>query len=165
MEEERKKRVGSSSDIFCVKPSSSPPPSSPDVFASIFPPPPEVVGRRLSSDFVGAPQMKPFDNQAWPGKHVDTATGTTRRSGNPSSFGDGSTFREVRGEQCHLSSSLLYGGRDVCGQSSGNQATSTYPRSKEDGRVEGDGGGDVHNGNNGSPDASRGNWWQGSLYY
>ncbi|KFK34008.1 hypothetical protein AALP_AA5G090200 [Arabis alpina] len=68
-------------------------------------------------------------------------------------------FQDQRKETatCNLSSSLYYGGQDVYSRSTNNQ---TYPnvnkaQSKED---------DDASGNN-SLDASRGNWWQGSLYY
>ncbi|XVE79509.1 hypothetical protein DITRI_Ditri14bG0064600 [Diplodiscus trichospermus] len=69
-----------------------------------------------------------------------------------------SVFHEERVEPCHLSSSLYYGGQDIYSHSSSTQTSTSYPIFKKDG------GEDDPNGNN-SQDASRGNWWQGSLYY
>ncbi|KAE8729451.1 universal stress protein A-like protein-like [Hibiscus syriacus] len=66
--------------------------------------------------------------------------------------------KEERVEPCHFSSSLYYGGRDSYSHSSSGQTSTPYPIFKKDG------GEDDPNGNN-SMDASRGNWWQGSLYY
>ncbi|MCD7445770.1 hypothetical protein HAX54_000008 [Datura stramonium] len=53
---------------------------------------------------------------------------------------------------CNLSSSIYYGGQDVYPPT--NQTTASHNNI-----VKKDGGGD------GSNSASRGNWWQGSLYY
>ncbi|CAN8253283.1 unnamed protein product [Cochlearia groenlandica] len=62
-------------------------------------------------------------------------------------------------EPCHLSSSLYYGGQDVYSRPTTNQ---TYnPTAKNEPRRSGE---DDANGQN-SQDVSRGNWWQGSLYY
>jgi hypothetical protein len=66
--------------------------------------------------------------------------------------------QEDRVEPCHLSSSLYYGGQDVYARSTTNQ---TYPPVKNDRRRSGE---DDANGQN-PQDVSRGNWWQGSLYY
>ncbi|CAN8248467.1 unnamed protein product [Cochlearia groenlandica] len=62
------------------------------------------------------------------------------------------TAREDRAEPCHLSSSLYYGGQDVYSRSTTNQTERPISRD------------DDANGQN-SQDVSRGNWWQGSLYY
>ncbi|VVB16574.1 unnamed protein product [Arabis nemorensis] len=68
------------------------------------------------------------------------------------------TAQEDRVEPCHLSSSLYYGGQDVYSRPTTNQ---TYPQVKNERRRSGE---DDSNGHN-SQDVSRGNWWQGSLYY
>ncbi|KAJ0261425.1 hypothetical protein HA466_0045500 [Hirschfeldia incana] len=70
----------------------------------------------------------------------------------------GSSNAQDTVEPCNLSSSLYYGGQDVYPRSTTNQ---TYPTVKHEGpkREENDA-----NGQN-SQDVSRGNWWQGSLYY
>ncbi|KAL1208471.1 hypothetical protein V5N11_007953 [Cardamine amara subsp. amara] len=71
---------------------------------------------------------------------------------------ESSTMQEDRADPCHLSSSLYYGGQDVYSRSTTNQ---TYPAVKNERQRSGE---DDANGQN-SQDASRGNWWQGSLYY
>ncbi|KAJ4890463.1 hypothetical protein Rs2_30211 [Raphanus sativus] len=69
----------------------------------------------------------------------------------------GSLGQRNESSTCNLSSSLYYGGQDVY---SGSTSNHTYPTvNKSQNR-----GDDVASGNN-SMDASRGNWWQGSLYY
>ncbi|CAN7038391.1 hypothetical protein BRARA_B01115 [Brassica rapa] len=71
---------------------------------------------------------------------------------------ESSTTQGDRVEPCHLSSSLYYGGQDVYSRSTTNQ---TYPSVKNERLRSGEG---DANGQN-SQDVSRGNWWQGSLYY
>ncbi|CAA7032239.1 unnamed protein product [Microthlaspi erraticum] len=61
-------------------------------------------------------------------------------------------------DPCHLSSSLYYGGQDVYARSTTNQ---TYPTVNNEHQRSGE---HDANGQN-SQDVSRGNWWQGSLYY
>ncbi|XP_024013770.1 uncharacterized protein LOC18021123 [Eutrema salsugineum] len=69
----------------------------------------------------------------------------------------GSLDERKESATCNLSSSLYYGGQDVY---SGSTSNHTYPTvNKAQPR-----GNDDASGNN-SQDASRGNWWQGSLYY
>ncbi|CAI9106865.1 OLC1v1006102C1 [Oldenlandia corymbosa var. corymbosa] len=64
-----------------------------------------------------------------------------------------------RPEPCSLSSSLVYGGaEDVYTQPSNAQSRGSYPESKKD-EANGDQTRDD------SHSASRGDWWQGSLYY
>ncbi|XP_009150549.1 uncharacterized protein LOC103873890 [Brassica rapa] len=58
---------------------------------------------------------------------------------------------------CNLSSSLYYGGQDIYSGSTSNHTYSTVNRAQSRGD-------DDASGNN-SMDASRGNWWKGSLYY
>lgn len=72
------------------------------------------------------------------------------RSQSTSSREMGSFYQEQRTDPCHLSSSIYYGGQDVCTQNPGTGFNSSLKR---------DGGEDDSGG------ASRGNWWQGSLYY
>ncbi|KAG7564727.1 hypothetical protein ISN44_As10g014810 [Arabidopsis suecica] len=64
-------------------------------------------------------------------------------------------FLEQRKESatCNLSSSLYYGGQDVYSQSTHNHTYNTINKDQN------------RDNNDASSDASRGNWWQGSLYY
>ncbi|XWS71633.1 hypothetical protein CRYUN_Cryun03dG0154800 [Craigia yunnanensis] len=114
-----------------------------------------VGGRNSSSSKVLESWPKqPLEGSTWRhGMQAPLAESATYNIANKDS---NSVFREERVEPCHLSSSLYYGGQDIYSRSSSIQ-TSSYPIFKKDG-------GDDPNGNN-SQDASRGNWWQGSLYY
>ncbi|KAL0843573.1 hypothetical protein Bca101_016818 [Brassica carinata] len=116
----------------------SPPSSSSGIFSSIFPHPSKnlISLHRALQEMVKATNM---------------AHKVTQRR-------ESSKAQEDRVEPCNLSSSLYYGGQDVYSRSTTNQ---TYPTVKNEGprREENDA-----NGQN-SQDVSRGNWWQGSLYY
>ncbi|XP_010535437.1 PREDICTED: uncharacterized protein LOC104810744 [Tarenaya hassleriana] len=85
----------------------------------------------------------PSSNHGFSGRRTESVN-MERRENNP-------LFQEDRVQPCHLSSSLYYGGQDVYSHSTSNQ---TYHPMKKD-----------HKGDGNSQDASRGNWWQGSLYY
>ncbi|KAK8679833.1 hypothetical protein V6N13_145266 [Hibiscus sabdariffa] len=142
---ESKRPVGSSSsitaDLFGSKESSSSS-SSKGIFSSIFPPPSSGGGRNSSGSKV---------LESWPKQPLE---GSAWRHGMQAPLPN----KEERVEPCHLSSSLYYGGQDLYSHSSSGQTSTPYPVFKKDG------GEDDPNGNN-SMDASRGNWWQGSLYY
>ncbi|KAJ4895648.1 hypothetical protein Rs2_22442 [Raphanus sativus] len=78
-------------------------------------------------------------------------------TGNILSSKHGSLGQRKESTTCNLSSSLYYGGQDVY---SGSTSNHTYPTvNKAHPREDNDASG------NNSQDASRGNWWQGSLYY
>ncbi|KAK9280542.1 hypothetical protein L1049_014234 [Liquidambar formosana] len=154
---EGKKCVGSSSsftaDLFGSKdPQQSPPPSSSSgIFASIFPPPSTVLGRNSSSsEVIGSWQKQPSGNQEW-----NTKKGAPGMSSSMPNKDRSSIFQGQRAEPCHLSSSLYYGGQDIYSHSPSPPTSESYPIFKKDGEE------DDPNGNS----ASRGNWWQGSLYY
>ncbi|KAL5580905.1 hypothetical protein UlMin_013347 [Ulmus minor] len=161
--EGRKQQQGNSSsslpaELFGVKE----PPSqhSTGIFASMFPPPPKVVGRNYeSSDPIASWQKEAPGNQAWNTKHGNPAVGGEgTRYGITNNKEKSSAIAEERVEPCHLSSSLYYGGQEVYSQSPSTQTYGSYPLFKKDGKEDDPSGGN-------SNDASRGNWWQGSLYY
>lgn len=164
------KKQGSSSSSFPAELFGAPKESSPNqhsstgIFASIFPPPSKVVGRNsANSDLMESWQKHaPHGNQAWPTtKHGNSAiSGEGTRYSMMPNKDRSSVLQEERVEPCHLSSSLYYGGQDVYSQSPSTQTSASYPIFKKDG------GEDDPNGSNpNDADASRGNWWQGSLYY
>lgn len=132
-------------ELFGSKESTQPSAST-GIFASIFPPPSKILGRNSNSEVTGSWQKQHSGNQEWSNKKETPGIPTKDRS---------SIFQEERAEPCHLSSSLYYGGQDVYSQSSSTQSSASYPIFKKDGEE------DVQNGSS----ASRGNWWQGSLYY
>lgn len=160
--EGKKKQVSSPSssftaDLFGTR--ESPPTSSTGIFDSIFPRRATASGMRSSgSEMVGSWQKQPSGNQVW-----NTRQGTSAMNGQGAGYGvhnkdRNSVFQEERVEPCHLSSSIYYGGQENYSQYPSDQTTGSNPIFKKDGG-EGD-----PNGNN-SQGASRGNWWQGSLYY
>lgn len=154
------KQVGSSfpstsssftADLFGAKESPS---SSAGVFASIFPPPSTASRRNFPSSEIIGPRPKHLsESQLWSTKQDNVVKDSEglieeRRS----------VFQE-RAEPSPLSSSLYYGGQeDMYVKTSNAQTSGSYPLFKKDGKE------DNLSGNN-SPSASRGNWWQGSLYY
>ncbi|OIV98618.1 hypothetical protein TanjilG_12741 [Lupinus angustifolius] len=64
-----------------------------------------------------------------------------------------SIYQEQRVQPCHLSSSIYYGGQDIYSLPQSTQDSGLKSLYKKDG------------GEDDSGSASRGNWWQGSLYY
>uniref|UniRef100_A0A5B6ZHP4 Uncharacterized protein n=1 Tax=Davidia involucrata TaxID=16924 RepID=A0A5B6ZHP4_DAVIN len=153
-----KKQVGSSSftaDLFGAKESVRPS-SSTGIFASIFPPPSTVVGRNSTiSELTGS-----SGNQVWSTKQ-GTPDNIAKNSGGASNSipkKERSSIFQERAQPCPLSSSLYYGGQeDMYIHSSSTQSSGSNPIFKKDE-------GEDANGNY-SHSASRGNWWQGSLYY
>ncbi|KAL0451094.1 UNVERIFIED_CONTAM: hypothetical protein Slati_1665800 [Sesamum latifolium] len=149
------KQSGSSfaSDLFGAKDSSAAASSS-GIFGSIFPPPPKVVGQESvrSSE---ADKKNDSGNPAWsakPGVSDNKAVGGEGQSQDATSKVISSYFQEEKVQPFHYSSSIYYGGQDVYSrpQSAQNPGFTTFNK---------DGGEDD------SGSASRGNWWQGSLYY
>ncbi|CAH1432132.1 unnamed protein product [Lactuca virosa] len=60
-------------------------------------------------------------------------------------------YEQQRSQPCHLSSSIYYGGQDVYTNPTITKNTSGHSTYNQEGEDDGR--------------ASRGNWWQGSLYY
>ncbi|KAG7553800.1 hypothetical protein ISN44_As11g001210 [Arabidopsis suecica] len=148
--EGRKKKASSSSssssssltsELFGSRenPSSPSPSSSSGIFGSIFPPPSQVLGREsMRQETVPG---------AWNDKTSKTGDVDRNREQQEN---HGSGYQDQRVQPCHLSSSIYYGGPDVYFQPQNSSINST---NKKDG------------GEDDSGSASRGNWWQGSLYY
>uniref|UniRef100_A0A1J3H8F9 Uncharacterized protein n=1 Tax=Noccaea caerulescens TaxID=107243 RepID=A0A1J3H8F9_NOCCA len=119
---------------------SSSPSSHSGVFGSIFAPPSKALGRESM-------RQQETVTGGWNDKTSKTGDvdGNRKQEEN-----DGSVYEEQRVQPCHLSSSIYYGGPDVYFQP---QNSSIHSTKKTDG------------GEDDSGSASRGNWWQGSLYY
>eukprot|EP00262_Sarcandra_glabra_P011887 TRINITY_DN2941_c2_g2_i1.p1 TRINITY_DN2941_c2_g2~~TRINITY_DN2941_c2_g2_i1.p1 ORF type:complete len:162 (+),score=22.51 TRINITY_DN2941_c2_g2_i1:295-780(+) len=160
---EGRKPVGSSSysissDLFGDKdssPSKQEPTTSTKIFGDVFPPAATVLARDLSrSEVLGSWKNQNTEHQGWGTKPASTDSisqsmpNKNRRS----------IFQDETVEPCFLSSSIYYGGRDICSNIPNTRASGTPQIFKKDG------GEDDMNGGN-SSGASRGNWWQGSLYY
>ncbi|KAJ0084678.1 hypothetical protein Patl1_31234 [Pistacia atlantica] len=160
MEGKRQSSSSSSSftaDLFGTK--ESPPSSSSGIFASILSPPSMGVGRNASnSEVMGSWQKQhPGNKDRISSKQGTAASCTGGASCNIPNKNKSFIVQEEIAEPCHLSSSLYYGGQDIYSHSPSTRAAGSYPLFKKDGEE------DDPNGN--SHGASRGNWWQGSLYY
>ncbi|EEF28301.1 conserved hypothetical protein [Ricinus communis] len=145
--EGKKQQLGSSSsssftsELFGSKDSSS---SSSGIFGSIFAPPPKVLGRgSLRSEMVGKKQDS---------ANAETSKSNESEGQNIPSRDTGSFYQDQKVQPCHLSSSIYYGGQDIYHHPQNSQSSSHSMFKKEG--TEDDSG-----------SASRGNWWQGSLYY
>lgn len=153
---ENKEKIGSPSsftnDLFGAKESAQLPASSAvtGIFSSIFPPPSTVLRRNSSSEIVGTRPGQSGVSQSWNRGTTEDIYKNKERS----------SIFQGRAEPCPLSSSIHYGGQeeDMYTKSSNSQTLGSQPDFKKDGEE------DDQNGNN-SHGASRGNWWQGSLYY
>ncbi|KAK4419009.1 hypothetical protein Salat_2313700 [Sesamum alatum] len=152
---EGRKKSGSSfaSDLFGANDASAAASSS-GILGSIFPPPAKVMGQESvrSSE---AEKKNDSGNPAWSAK--PGVSGSFQFSGEGQSQDTtskviSSYFQEEKVQPFHYSSSIYYGGQDVYSrpQSAQNPGLTTFNK---------DGGEDD------SGSASRGNWWQGSLYY
>ncbi|XP_004239920.1 uncharacterized protein [Solanum lycopersicum] len=116
-------------------------PSNSTLFASVFGPPSTGLRRDPihSGDHRGSSRIQDQGNQYGNNTKYGTSENGSKRSQN-----------EKVEAPCNLSSSIYYGGQDVYPPN--NQTTGSQNNIvKKDG--------------DGSNSASRGNWWQGSLYY
>uniref|UniRef100_A0A5B7C1Z0 Uncharacterized protein n=1 Tax=Davidia involucrata TaxID=16924 RepID=A0A5B7C1Z0_DAVIN len=161
--ENTKQVSGSSSsftlDLFGPKDSSSSS-SSTGLFGSVFGPPSTGLRRDFShSGNIGSLRKQDMGSQYGNAKH-GTPDNTTQRSkgegtGIPSKDRH-SIYQNEKVEPCYFNSSIYYGGQEIYAPTS--QTTGSQHIFKKDG------GDDDPNGSNVNS-ASRGNWWQGSLYY
>ncbi|WOG92565.1 hypothetical protein DCAR_0311838 [Daucus carota subsp. sativus] len=150
------------SDLFGTKDSSSSSASSPfssassGIFGSIFSsnPPNLIVGREaLRSHAV----EKKHDsaNRAWNSKIGQSDSMHLNKQGESQGTWkdpNNTYYTEQNVQPCHLSSSIYYGGQDNYTTSYNSQGHD-YSTFKKD------------QGEDDSGSASRGNWWQGGLYY
>ncbi|KAI4356536.1 hypothetical protein L6164_000553 [Bauhinia variegata] len=152
------KQVGSSpssfsftSELFGSKESC--PSSSSGIFGSIFSPSPKVVGREsLRSEVSGKTATEAWSSKI--GTQDDTSKVNDDDETQISPNKDlSSIYQEQRVQPCHLSSSIYYGGQDIYSHPQSTQNAGLNSLYKKDG------------GEDDSGSASRGNWWQGSLYY
>lgn len=122
-------------------------PSKTSLFGSIFGPQSTGLGRDSTHSAArGSSRIQDPKNQSC--GNAKYGTSGNKEENNSILYQNGTT------EPCHLSSSIYYGGQDVY-----YPPTASHNTFKKN--VEED---DDQNGNN-SNCASRGNWWQGSLYY
>ncbi|XP_048325545.2 uncharacterized protein LOC125421264 isoform X2 [Ziziphus jujuba] len=106
---------------------------------------------------LGRERKQDFGTQVVNSKYERPDTTSQRSKSESSSIkGKDSTYQNESAEPCYFSSSIYYGGQE--NYSPRTRATESQNVFKKDGSD------DDPNGNN-SNSASRGNWWQGSLYY
>lgn len=148
MENRKQKSGGSSSSsftetLFGPKDGGA---SSSGLFGSVFGPSSTGLGKE-SSHYTGSSKKQDFGSP----KHSTTDCKTQRSKGEK---GRNPIYQTETAEPSYLSSSIYYGGQEVYPPTTNHNNCSRRTFKK--------GGGDEDP--NGSS-ASRGNWWQGSLYY
>ncbi|EXC19362.1 hypothetical protein L484_010379 [Morus notabilis] len=124
--------------------------STTGLFGSIFPPPSTVHGRenkRHLGNQLGSSKYEKPENMYSQSRKGESSGVTSK---------DSIYQNETVAEPCYFSSSIYYGGQE--NYSPRTRTTESQHSFKKDGSE------DDPNGNN-SNSASRGNWWQGSLYY
>ncbi|KMT05159.1 hypothetical protein BVRB_7g173070 [Beta vulgaris subsp. vulgaris] len=109
----------------------------------------------LTSQLFGSPESSSSNDVL---ASIFPPKGTGRNSNEPSgnqpwNTKQDDTYKHGDATYGSLSSSLYYGGRESYAKSPTNQTSTSYPKFKKDG------------GEDDPSGASRGNWWQGSLYY
>ncbi|XP_020225920.1 uncharacterized protein LOC109807734 [Cajanus cajan] len=130
------------------------PSSSSGIFGSIFSPP--------SSKVLGRESLRPelngkIANETWTSKigiQDQFSKGYDSKAKDAMNKEISSIYQNQRVQPCQLSSSILYGGQEIYSthQNTENEGFNSF-KYKNDG------------GENDSEIASRGDWWQGSLYY
>lgn len=143
-------------DLFGPKDSSQSS-SSTGVFGSVFGPPSTGLGGDSS---ISGPAIKQdYGNPKQGIQDYNSQRNYKGESGGKQSKDrtSNSTYNQSElSNPCYYSSSIYYGGQEV--YSPNTPAKTSHHAIKKDG------GSDDSNGNN-SNSASRGNWWEGSLYY
>lgn len=149
---ENNRQVGASSfdHLFGPKDSSSSSSASSGIFGSIFPPPSKVPAGRYSGTTGNHVGNETYVNP-------DNATRKAKgESGGISGKGQSSVYQNESSEPSYFSSSIYYGGQENYSprtKNSESQHVFKKDYGKDDPNV------------NDPNSASRGNWWQGSLYY
>ncbi|XP_065872645.1 uncharacterized protein [Euphorbia lathyris] len=144
--ENKRQSTGSSSFDHLFGPkdsSSSSASSSSSVFSSIFSNPSPGLGRDSAGTQAGNSR---YGN---PGNNPQSHKGSSKDSS--------SMYQNETAEPCYFSSSIYYGGQENYSPRTRNNSESHQAFKKDEKNED-------PNGNN-SNSASRGNWWQGSLYY
>ncbi|KAK4353816.1 hypothetical protein RND71_026010 [Anisodus tanguticus] len=133
-------------------------PSKTSLFGSVFGPHSTGLGRNsINSGVEGSSRIQDPGNQSRGNAKYGTSDNRSQRSREDNSTKNLMYQNEKIESPCHLSSSIYYGGQDVYyPPTQTNASQHTFKKNGEED--------DDQNGNN-SNCASRGNWWQGSLYY
>ncbi|XP_060175128.1 uncharacterized protein LOC132605877 isoform X1 [Lycium barbarum] len=156
---ESTKNLGSA-DISVSTKESSLASNSTGIFSSIFPPPSKVMGRKASAaELIQSLQKQSSGCREWNKSSPADVTKNREGAGHCTSSKEHESLFQDQVEPCPLSSAIFYGGQeDMYIKSSDDRKSISYPSYKKEGREYDSSGNNQH-------DASRGNWWQGSLYY
>ncbi|XP_077214808.1 uncharacterized protein LOC143849612 [Tasmannia lanceolata] len=134
--------------------------SSTGIFSTVFPS--KVVGKNSSqSDALGSWTKQDQEVQTWNPKHApgEGISQSMERGSQSIPYKERSSiYQDESIEPCIFSSSLYYGGRDICSLSPNTRPSGTPYDFKKDAGEEDPNAGTLNS-------VSRGNWWQGSLYY
>ncbi|KAG6760160.1 hypothetical protein POTOM_036663 [Populus tomentosa] len=158
MENKRQVVASSFDHLFGPKDSSSSSSASSGIFESIFPHPSKVPAGRDSGI---------MENHGGRGKYANRDNVAQKAKGEGSGKGKSLVFQNETPEPCYLSSSIYYGGQENYSPRTKNseyqhvvssEFVNKLIRFKKDDEQEDPNGNDPNS-------ASRGNWWQGSLYY
>lgn len=165
MESTKKVTSGSSSsfvDLFGPKDSSKHSSSSTGLFSSVFGPSSTGLGKDFphaeisrTSRYQNSTHANEYGSATYETQDYRTPKGSGQ-SGGVQSKDRSTSYQNETVEPCYFNSSIYYGGQEV--YSTNLQSKNTYNTFKKEG------GDDDSNGSN-LNSASRGNWWQGSLYY
>ncbi|GAV65455.1 hypothetical protein CFOL_v3_08970 [Cephalotus follicularis] len=156
---EGKKQAESSSSLTNELFGSNDSSSSTGIFSSLFAPSPKVIGREsVRSDMMGKRRDSP--NESWNIKtgapdtfSVDTSKRTEVENQSMPNRDMGNIYQDQKLQPCPLSSSIFYGGQDIYSHPQNPQGSGFNSVYRKDG------------GEDDTGSASRGNWWQGGLYY
>ncbi|GMJ03154.1 Salt Induced Serine rich [Hibiscus trionum] len=140
MEQGKATKPSSSSSFTELFGSKVSPSSTSTILDSIFPPKPKVPGL----EFLVAKKQDSSPNEPLNAKPGNSGEFSSVASGEVDSI-----YPQQCIQPCSLSSSIYYGGQDICPLPQTKKKDSVYKDEGEDD----------------SEYASRGNWWQGSLYY
>ncbi|KAL5058043.1 hypothetical protein RYX36_029647 [Vicia faba] len=124
------------------------------IFDSIFSPSSKVFGRESLRSALNGKIAAAEGSNSKIGTQDYMSKGSEGESENKTNRDMSYVYQEQRVQPCQLSSSIYYGGQDVYShpQSTRGGLGSNTMYKKDDGEDD-------------SGSASRGNWWQGSLYY
>ncbi|KAG5060227.1 hypothetical protein AAZX31_01G095700 [Glycine max] len=154
MEGNKQKGASSSftSELFGSK--ESRPSSSSGIFGSIFSPPSSKV---LGRESLRSEMSSKIANETWSsriGIQDNFSKGYGSEAPNAVNKDMSSIYQDQRVQPCHLSSSIYYGGQDIYSnpQSTQNEGFNSMQHRNDGGEDD-------------SEFASRGDWWQGGLYY
>ncbi|KAK9734765.1 hypothetical protein RND81_04G162000 [Saponaria officinalis] len=145
MENKKQQKGSSSSSSSSLTSQLFGPPES-DILASIFPP-----SKRVGRNYYAFSEARGSWHQK-ESSESDNHKSSTKHDG-PTNKDRSYIYQQEGAEPSYLSSSLYYGGQEMYSRSTTHSTSYLYPKFKKNDKEDD------------PSSASRGNWWQGSLYY